>query len=608
MQSSNKYSRLMLEANPFPLTPVPSRIWILGGESRINALKRIREEIDYSFKLEEPKIDILIGDAGSGKTHLALHLQYLLSQEKPGQPFSYMPTIQDSVYKPSLIFFTSKVVETLGGEEFLMELSLRLHQALISKMGYELFQKIVSVGLISTVLGKKAEKAREAFNMISNDFRVVRKLVEEGTLEITGLVRLELEELGKMFETRFEPSKTRRFADLNLAKWILWLPSPYYGSWGAKHSNDFLRESDENALKFLTTLVNLSKLVSNTPFVIVVDEVETLVQDNVDFFFHTLKRIVDNGPGGLFILLLLTPVMFEELKGQRFRVAPAIVSRVSSTPISLEKISVEEAKDIIDRYVKALYLGKGERAYSNLFPMNSVKLLWANSGGEIRRLLSECFTCIEILAERLERGITQPDYVDTVIAMEAVMKMGLPAARLATPVTPDSDVKNQIITRFYNIEKPSERAILMEKAVSSLIETAFGKQSLIGRKRINVSLTRKREIDLLFTDATSGGAQVGVMIKAPKPSEGLKRSSIEPLIDFARSRKLDRIIMLTTSPVSPELQKALESLGNVKIRVLSDEEVSTLLYVSQAFRSLSRPESPTRELSLELLKKINLIG
>jgi len=598
----------MLEANPFPLTPVPSRIWILGGESRIRALKRIREEIEYSFRLEEPKIDMLIGDAGSGKTHLALHLQYLLSQEKPGQPLSYMSTIQDSVYKPSLISFTSKVVETLGGEEFLMELSLRLHQALISRMGYEGFQKTVSVGLLSTVLGRRAEKAREAFNMVLNDFRTVRRLIEEGTLEITGLVRLELEELGKIFETRFEPSKTRRFIDLNLAKWILWFPSPYYGVWGAKHSNDYLRGSDENALKFLTTLVNLSKLVSNTPFVIVVDEVETLVQDNVDVFFHTLKRIVDNGPGGLFILLLLTPVMFEELKGQRFRVAPAIVSRVSSTPISLEKISVEEAKDIIDRYVKALYLDKSDGSYSNLFPMNSVKLLWANSGGEIRRLLSESFTCIELLAERLEKGITQPNFVDAVIVMEAIMKMGPPIARFATPVTPDSDVKSQILTRFYNVEKPSERAIILEKAVSSLIETGLGRQSLMGRRRISVSLTRKREVDLLFTDSTRGGAQVGVMVKAPKPSEGLKRSSVEPLLDFAKSRKLDRVVLLTTSPVEPELQRSLESLGNVKIRVLSDDEVSTLIYVSQVFRSLSRLESPTPEVSLEILRRINLIG
>ena len=606
MQSSNKYSPLLLEANPFPLTPVPSRIWILGGNSRINALKRIGEEIDYSFKLEEPKIDMLIGDAGSGKTHLALHIQYLLSQEKPGQPFSYMPTIQDSVYKPSLIFFASRVVETLGSEEFLMELSLRLHQALISKMGYELFQKAVSVGLLSTVLGKKAEKAREAFDKVSNDFRVVRELIEEGTLEITRLVSLELEELEGMFETRFEPSKTRRFIDLSLAKWILWFPSPYYGSWGAKHFSNYLKESDEAALKFLATLVNLSKLVSNSPFVIVVDEVETLLQDNVDVFFHTLKRIVDNGPGGLFILLLLTPVMFEELKGQRFRVAPAIVSRVSSTPISLEKISVEEAKDIIDKYVKALYLNKSDDSYSNMFPMNGVKLLWANSGGEIRRLLSECFTCVEILAERMSRGITQPDFVDPVIVMNAIMKMGPPIARLVVPIEPDSDVKKQIITMFYNVEKPSERAMILEKAVSSLIETGLGKMNLLGRKRISVSLGKKREIDVLFIDSMRGNMSVGVMIKAPKPSEGL--SGVEPLIDFAKSRKLDRLLLLTTSPVDPELQRNLESFGNVGIRVLSDDDVSTTIYVSRVFKNLSRPESLTPEVSLEVLKKISLIG
>ncbi|WP_161997866.1 hypothetical protein, partial [Escherichia coli] len=119
------------------------------------------------------------------------------------------------------------------------------------------------------------------------------------------------------------------------------------------------------------------------------------------------------GPGGLFILLLLTPRMFEDLKSQRFRVAPAIVSRVSSAPISLEKISVEEAKDIVDRYVRALYLDKGDDGYTRMFPMDSVKLLWANSGGEIRRLLSECFTCIEILAERVKEGSTEPRWVDT---------------------------------------------------------------------------------------------------------------------------------------------------------------------------------------------------
>jgi len=431
-------------------------------------------------------------------------------------------------------------------------------------------------------------------------------LIEEGTLEITRLVSLELEELEGMFETRFEPSKTRRFIDLSLAKWILWFPSPYYGSWGAKHFSNYLKESDEAALKFLATLVNLSKLVSNSPFVIVVDEVETLLQDNVDVFFHTLKRIVDNGPGGLFILLLLTPVMFEELKGQRFRVAPAIVSRVSSTPISLEKISVEEAKDIIDKYVKALYLNKSDDSYSNMFPMNGVKLLWANSGGEIRRLLSECFTCVEILAERMSRGITQPDFVDPVIVMNAIMKMGPPIARLVVPIEPDSDVKKQIITMFYNVEKPSERAMILEKAVSSLIETGLGKMNLLGRKRISVSLGKKREIDVLFIDSMRGNMSVGVMIKAPKPSEGL--SGVEPLIDFAKSRKLDRLLLLTTSPVDPELQRNLESFGNVGIRVLSDDDVSTTIYVSRVFKNLSRPESLTPEVSLEVLKKISLIG
>ncbi|MEM2276778.1 MAG: hypothetical protein QXU43_06835, partial [Thermoproteota archaeon] len=252
MSSSNKYLPLMLEANPFPLTPVPTRIWILGGESRINALKRIREEIEYSFRLEEPKIDMLIGDAGSGKTHLALHLQYLLSQEKPSQPFSYLSTIQDSVYRPSLIFFALKVVEALGGEAFLKDLSLRLHQVLISRMAPGLLDEAVSTSIFSIILGR-GRTVSEILDRVLADFRSVGELVEKGVLDITKLVRIELQELSQIFETRFEPYKARRFTDPSLAKWILWLPHPYYGSWGMKHINDYMRESDDNALKFLTT-------------------------------------------------------------------------------------------------------------------------------------------------------------------------------------------------------------------------------------------------------------------------------------------------------------------------------------------------------------------
>lgn len=606
MQSSNRYLPLSLEANPFPLTPTPSRIWILGGESRIKALERIKEEIEYSFRLEEPKIDMLIGDAGSGKTHLALHLQYLLSQEKPGQSLSYLSTIQDSVYRPSPIFFTSKILEALGGERFLMELSLRLHQTIISKMDPNLFQKAVVTDFVSLVLLRGPRKAMEIFNRISNDFRSVENLIGKGALNLNRLLEFELEELRKIFVTKFEPSKTRRFIDVNLAKWILWLPSHYYGSWGIKHINDYLKESDDNALKLLTTVVNLSKLVSNAPFIIVVDEVETLLGDNVESFFHTLKRIIDNGPGGLFLLLLLTPMMFEDLRGQKFRVAPAIVSRVSSTPISLEKISVEEARDIINRYVKALYLDKDSEKYSKIFPINSVKLLWANSGGEIRRLLFECFTCIEVLADRISRGITEPKVVDTVIAMEAVMKMGPPRVEMVIPLEPDSDVKNQIITRFYNIEKQSERKILLEQALASLIEMALGRDNLLGRKRVSVSLTKKREVDLLFMDSTSGGERVGVIIKAPMPSEGLKRSAVEPILDLTKSKSLDKLTLLTTSPADPDLQGILDSL-RIKTCILGEPEISMMIYVSHVFKNLSRSTGLTQEESLEVLRRIGLI-
>ncbi|MEM2414471.1 MAG: restriction endonuclease, partial [Thermoproteota archaeon] len=209
--------------------------------------------------------------------------------------------------------------------------------------------------------------------------------------------------------------------------------------------------------------------------------------------------------------------------------------------------------------------------------------------------------CIEILADRVKEGPSEPRWVDTVIAMEAIAKMGLPIMEVVVPVEPDSDVRNQILARFYNIEKPSERNIVIEQAITTLIETGLGKENLIGRKR-------KREVDLVFTDTTARGITVGVIIKALKPQEALRIDSIEPLIDLAKSRKLNKLILLTTSPLDPNSQNALKQFENVKIVFLDDNRVSTLIYVSQIFKNLSRPERLTPETSLEVLRKINLIG
>jgi len=191
--------------------------------------------------------------------------------------------------------------------------------------------------------------------------------------------------------------------------------------------------------------------------------------------------------------------------------------------------------------------------------------------------------------------------------MEAITKMGLPFMEIVVPIEPDSDVINQILSRFYNIEKPSERSMVIEQALATLIEMGLGRENFLGRKRISVSLTRKREVDLLFTDSSAGGAKVGVIIRALKPEETLGRSSIEPLIDLAESRRLDKLILLTTSPLDSSSQNALKQFKNVKVLFLDGNSVSMLIYVSQVFRNLSRPERLTPETSLEVLRRLNII-
>jgi hypothetical protein len=76
---------------------------------------------------------------------------------------------------------------------------------------------------------------------------------------------------------------------------------------------------------------------------------------------------------------------------------------------------------------------------------------------------------------------------------------------------------------------------------------------------------------------------------------------------LAESRKLDKLILLTTSPLDHGSQNALKQFGNVKVLFLDGNSVSMLIYVSQAFRNLSRPERLTPETSIEVLRRLNII-
>ncbi|MGB9806800.1 MAG: restriction endonuclease [Thermoproteota archaeon] len=607
--SQSKYESIGLETNPFPFSPTPSRPWLIAGKSRVEAYELIKKEIELSKEFNQPKVNVIEGDYGSGKTHLALYLvNYGLENLKYK---IYLATVQDALRKPTLALISIKLVNSLGGEEFLRAFALNFLSKIILENKEKLEdERVMNFGFKEKVASLfesryKEQKIRAVVEEVEEEPEKIVEFINEGNLNDEALLNLAIKEVKEKFETNKRSLILRNFVDVDILREILLLPFSEHWKYYSKRRYEsmikFIEGSEDNALLFLATLVNLMKYVGKSPVVLVIDEVDAITpEENVQLFFHSLRTLIDRGPGNFFIILLCTSRAWNSY--QQLGNVRALTSRMGMRPILLEQISLAEAKEIINEYLKAVSIRKEVKTYENLFEPNVIELLWKNSGGNIRQLLISCFYCLELTVQ------SKLNKVSYNIAQEALSKLtGVPLEKPLLPLMPDSDVAKQIVSKFYSIEKPGERGKILEDSIKSLISLVFGEEKVVGKKREKISKTKSREIDILFYDYS--GKLNGVEVKAydPRKERLVKVKDIEGFIELAKHKKFDRFLLITTSRLDFASQQELSKLSNVKVHVMQEEQVAKVLYVTDAIKDLGRQEKLSKEEAQDILLELEIL-
>jgi hypothetical protein len=614
LSKNSRYEVLSLETNPFPFTPIPRRPWILGGKSRIEIYNRIKNEILLSRNLNEPKVNVILGEYGYGKTHIAEHLiNYGLSDK---QFKIFIHTIQDPMNKPALPFLAIRFLNSLGGEKFLRELSGKIFLKLIKSNERKLDEKgVIKLSIVEKIfclLERKFKelKIKDIINEIEEDPEIIRKLVEGGRIDGEKLINLEENEIKNIFDTEQKSLHLRNFVSLDVFKEILLLPlSGYWKYYDSRRYNkllDKISKSNEDALLFIATLINLIKYISGETIVSIVDEVDAISPiENVDLFFHSLRLLVDRGPGSLYILILCTPRAWGNyLQNSMLGNVKAVESRMGARPILLESISLEEAKDIISKYLEAVSLEKESRIFERIFDPGVVDLLYRESGGNIRQLLVFCFYCIEYVSQNNLKKVSYD------IAEKVLSEIRIPEARvtITIPLEPDSDTARQIIKKFYSIEKPSERGKTLERAIGELINRGLGRESNLGKKRISVGLKGKREMDIVFYDNMH--KVNGIEVKAYDKERLIGLKQLEGFIEVVKKSSIERLILLSTSELSVDARRELDKHSkhkNLKICILNEKQIAIILYATNTFPELSRQLELKREEAINILKDLEIV-
>ncbi|MEM0076924.1 MAG: hypothetical protein QW768_05490 [Thermoproteota archaeon] len=608
---NSRYGHLGLETNPFPFTPVPRRPWILGGKSRIEICNRIKNEIMLSKNLNEPKINVVLGDYGYGKTHIAEHLiNYVLSSR---QFKIFIHTIQDPNNKPTLSFFSIKLLNSLGSEKFLRELASKILLKVVTKKTKDSNdQGIIRLSIKERILclienKYKEQVLNEVVSTLKEDPEAIQKLVKEGRIDDEHLIKLAEDDIKGTFDTERKSISLRNFVDLNIFREILLFPFSDYWKYYSRSRYDELinkvSKSEEDALTFITTLISLMRYASEETVVLVVDEVDALSpMENVDLFFHSLRELVDRGPGGLYILLLCTPRAWGNyLQNNQLGNVRALESRIGTRPIVLENISLEEAKDIINKYLEAVALRKEERMYEKIFDPNVIEFLYRKSLGNIRQLLVFCFYCIEYVSQN---KLSKVNYNVAENVTQLVPSEKLPEI----PLEPDSDITTQIVRKFFSIEKPVERGKLLEKAIGEIISKGLGSESNLGKRRINVGLRKKREVDIVFYDSMK--RINGIEVKAYNKERLIELKQLEGFIELIKNSTIENFILLSTSKLSISAKKELDELGkhkNVRVHILDEKQIATIFYSTNTFPELGRQIELKKEEAINILKNLGIL-
>ena len=529
-----------LTRNPYHSSPTPrfSDSTILGGERHKDAKKAILSCMyDVCSKMalsdKDLRIVTIIQDVGSGKTHLALHMQ-TVEEMSAASVISYVDFSQISPRSKTVIL--SSILNGFREEDLEALRSTLIGLIMASRHDRErakLVKKLFKHGLLSEIKGESLE------DKIGFLLQKRIKIRDEATLN---------ELLGKNF-TELEKELIYYLLNDEMKDWASTIVS--------------LGEM----LELLTSIISLNQKLLNKLTIFEFDEFDS-EGESMEF----IKAIINFVLPSSMILLIMTPASYDEIRKKNL----SLYDRLEKANYKIDLAgsnTFSEINDIVLEYIRSGNFTGEFTLESELDLSSRIKIIYDEFADfrNVRSMINILYHATELAGKSVAASIDE-------YALDETIRTAFPGLRIKGSImsVPVSDFMK--IRRMSKDKDIHELEVRVKNAVQDLVQCTEGESSLSAPPQSEGSAAGEL-VDVLYHDSRGDKVAVSVALdkdKSFKINQGITKSQF--------SADYNRVLILSDRPGQFDAQK--NGVGpQVKNINMDDSKLIDLIYFSSKYRN-----------------------
>ena len=548
-----------LTANPYHSSPTPrfSDSTILGGERHKeakNAILSCMHDVCSKMALSEKDLRVvtIIQDVGSGKTHLALHMQ-TVEEMSAKSIISYVDFSQISPRSKTVIL--NSILDGFREEDLDSLRSTLIGLIMASRHDREkakLVKRLFKHGLLSEIKGESLE------DKIGFLLQRRIKIRDEATLN---------ELLGK------------NFTDLE-KKLIYYVLNDEMKDWASTIVSLI------EMLEFLTSIISLNQKLLDKLTIFEFDEFDS-EGDSMEF----IKAIINYILPSSMILLIMTPASYDEIRKKNL----SLYDRLEKANYKIDLAGSNTFSEINDIVLEYMRSGNttGEFTQESELDLSSKIKIIHDEFPDFRNVRS----MINILYHATELAAKCGAAIIDEHVLEETIRTAFPGLRIKGSImsVPVSDFMK--IRRMSKDKDIHELEVRVKNAVQDLVQCTEGESSLSPPDLFEGAAAEL--VDVLYRDSQGDKVAVSVALdkeRSFKINQGITKSQF--------SADVNRVLIL--SDRSGQFSVHEKGVGpQVKNVNMDDSKLIDLIYFSSKYRNSQISDEDLKRASM-LAKSIEL--
>lgn len=548
-----------LTRNPYHSSPTPrfSDSTILGGERHKeakNAILSCMHDVCSKMALSEKDLRVvtIIQDVGSGKTHLALHMQ-TVEDMSAKSVISYVDFSQISPRSKTIIL--SSILDGFKEEDLESLRSTLIGLIMATRHDRErakLVKKLFKHGLLSEIKGESLE------DKIGFLFQRRIKIRDEATLN---------ELLGKNF-TELEKELIYRLLNDEVKDWARMIVSL------------------ADMLELLTSMISLNQKILNKLTIFEFDEFDS-EGESMEF----IKAIINYVLPSSMILLIMTPASYDEIRKKNL----SLYDRLEKANYKIDLAGSNTFSEINDIVLEYMRSGNaiGEFTLESEHDLSSkIKIIYDEFPDfrNVRSMINILYHATELAGKSNAASIDEH-------ALDETIRTAFPGLRIK------GSIMSVPVSDFIKIRRMSkdihELEVRVKNAVQDLVQCTEGESSLSTPDMSEGGVASAELVDVLYHDSRGDKVAVSVALN--------KEKSLKINQDITKSQfsaDVNKVLILSDRPGQVDANEK-EVGPQVKNVNMDDAKLIDLIYFSSKYRNSQISDEDLKRASM-LARSIEL--